>query len=137
MTPRTLNRAAWLAAAVAGLMLLAVAAHGVGMRWDPLGLERKRLARTEAALDAAQAEAAARREEAEAERRRHERMTEFHGRTAALERQAAVAIEQAEKAHDAKDMLDAGRAERLRFHDERLCRLSPDLDGCAAPADPG
>jgi|SRR5246127_342856 len=62
---------------------------------------------------------------------------------------AAVAVQQsaaalarqyraeAQAAGDANAPLDPDRAQRLRDADDRLCRMDPSLDGCAANRDAG
>lgn len=134
MTARTMLRWGTIVLAVAALVLLA---RGAGIRWDPFDLEGRRLEQVKAELRAARAEVAARREEVEAERLNHQRIQTYQRRSAALERDVAVVIEQAKGARDAQDELGLERAARLHDHDQRLCDVAPDLGGCAAPSDPG
>ena len=68
MTPpilRTLQPLGWLAVSVAVLAVVALVLGGLGFRWDPLDLGRRRLDRAEASAATAVAEAAARSAEAE------------------------------------------------------------------------
>lgn len=125
---------AFAAAGVLGVGLLVLG--GVGFRWDPFNHSQRRLEAAQAQAQVGQAEAAARRLEAEAAIQRSRRLDQFHQQQTATARTIAIAVEQARSADDAKTPLDARRAERLRGHDRELCRLAPDLDGCAGAAGP-
>ena len=137
MSPRDLLRAltplGWLLvglAAVAALLAL-------GWRWDPLDLQARRLEHAEIRAAVAESDAAARTLEAEGEvalRRQASARTET---TAAAQAATAVTLNEARTADDASTPLDTGRADRLRRHDDELCRLAPRLDGCAAAPDDG
>ena len=123
----------WLALAVGGVLVVALLAGGLGFRWDPLGLDRRR-------LDAAQAQAAegraaetARRLEQQGEASQRRRLDIFNDITAEAARATATAVTQARSAEDADTPLDPDRLRRLREHDRELCRLAPDINGCAAP----
>lgn len=125
---------AFAAAGVLGVGLLVLG--GVGFRWDPFNHSQRRLEAAQAQAQVGQAEAAARRLEAEAAIQQSRRLDQFHQQQTATARTIAIAVEQARSADDAKTPLDARRAERLRGHDRELCRLAPDLDGCAGAAGP-
>lgn len=131
---RTLTTWGWLA--VAGLAVVAVLAilAGLGFRWDPLGLQQRR-------LEAAQAQAATALDQAEARRLEQDgaaeqlgRLDAFHHQQTSAARITARAVEQARTADDADQPLESRRADRLRSHDRELCGLAPDLAGCAGPA---
>jgi len=133
---RAVTPLGWVAAGVAALICLVVLLGGLGFRWDPLNLQQKRLA---AALDRARtasAEAAAqdraRRLEAEGAADQALRVDHHQQKTTKAERATAAVLVQARSADDADQPLDPRRADRLRDHDGQLCRIAPDLDGCAA-----
>ncbi|WP_271085474.1 hypothetical protein [Brevundimonas sp. NIBR11] len=143
MTPpflKTLTPLGWLAVGVAGLAAAAVVLGGLGFRWDPFDLNRRRLDRAEQVAASALAEAAARSAEAEGQAGQVARLDAAVRSTVALERVTAHSIQIARSADDSSIPLPNDRADRLRAHDRELCRLAPDLVGCPAapdPADPG
>ena len=132
---RALTPLGWLAAGLAVLALGGVLLGGLGFRWDPLNLQQKRLiaaqTQAKAAAAAAQTQAAARQIEAEGAAAQAQRVDHYQQKTTAAERATAAAVIQARSADDADQTLDARRAVRLRDHDGELCRIAPDLDGCA------
>ncbi len=128
---RVLTPLGWAVAVVAILLALG----GLGLRWDPLGLQQRRLEAAQARARAGVAEAHARWAETKGAEAQMGRLDDFHQRTAAAERAATVVQQQARSADDAYDLLESDRADRLRRHDGELCRLAPDLDGCAAAPD--
>lgn len=125
----------WLAAAAAALALGFVLLGGLGFRWDPLNLQHKRLeaARIQArdATAAAAAQIDARRIETEGAAAQARRVDHYHHMTGAADRATTAAVAQARSAEDADQPLENRRADRLRDHDGELCRIAPDLDGCA------
>lgn len=135
---RALTPLGWLAAGVAVLALSFALLGGLGFRWDPLNLKQKRLAAAQTqARDAAataDAQANARRLETEGAAAQARRVDHYQHRTTAAERATATAVAQARSADDANNPLEDRRADRLRGHDDELCRLAPDLDGCAGAA---
>ncbi|WP_425982813.1 hypothetical protein [Brevundimonas sp. TWP1-2-1b1] len=135
---RALTPWGWLATGVAVLGAGAVLLGGLGFRWDPLDLQQKRLATAlSQARDAAaaQAQAEARRIETAGAAAQAVRVDHYQHRTTAVERATATAVAQARSADDADYSLEHRRADRLRRHDRELCRLAPDLDGCAGAVD--
>lgn len=124
-----LGRAALL---VAGLAALAALGGSLGVRWDPLGLQPRRLAAAQARAGRAEADARARTLERDGEREQRRRLDHHHQRQAAVELATAAAKTQAGQAHDAFEPLDPHRARRLGDHDRELCRLAPHLSGCPA-----
>ncbi|WP_426017794.1 hypothetical protein [Brevundimonas sp. DWR2-3-1b1] len=136
---RALTPWGWLAAGVAVLGAGAVLLGGLGFRWDPLDLQQKRLAAAQSqardAAAAAQAQADARRIETAGTAAQAVRVDHYQLRTTAVERATATAVAQARSADDADHPLEHRRADRLRSHDRELCRLAPDLDGCAGAVD--
>lgn len=139
MTPRVFRAVAplgWLAVGVAVLALVAVVLGGLGFRWDPFDLSRRRADRAEQVAVAARAEAAARTAEAEAQAGQIARLDTAHQSAVTLERVTARSIQDARTADDASFPLPADRVARLRDHDRELCRIAPDLLGCPAAPDP-
>lgn len=132
---RALTRLGWLTTAAAVVALGFVLLGGLGFRWDPLNLKHKRLeaARTQArdATAAAAAQADARRIETEGAAAQAQRVDHHHHMTGAADRATTAALAQARSADDADHPLETRRADRLRDHDRELCRVAPDLDGCA------
>ncbi|UQV19215.1 hypothetical protein MU852_05215 [Brevundimonas albigilva] len=137
MSPRVLMRAAaWIAGGVTALVLLSALLGGLGLRWDPLGFDRRRLERAEAGAALGRAEADARRLEAQGAADQMRRLDQFHQREATVGQVTAAALDQARSAADAHQPLETDRADRLRRHDGELCGIAPDLDGCAGAAGP-
>ncbi|TFW15218.1 hypothetical protein EGY25_01095 [Brevundimonas intermedia] len=136
---RALTPLGWWAAGVATLALSFALLGGLGFRWDPLDLQQKRLetARSQArdAVAVATAQADARRIETAGAAAQAVRVDHYQHRTTAVERATATAVTQARSADDADHPLEHRRADRLCRHDRELCRLAPDLDGCAGAAD--
>jgi hypothetical protein len=125
--------------ALIGLTLLTLAAvgGGLGLRWDPFDFRQKRLEAALARATRAESEAGARRIEAAGQAEQVGRVEIHHRQTLAVERATVAAVTRARSADDANEPLGAVRADRLRAHDRELCRLAPDLDGCAAASGPG
>ena len=121
------------------LGLAAILLGGLGFRWDPLGLQQRRLAAAEARAAAgegqAQAQATARRLESEGADGQLRRLDDFHQQQTSAARTTATAVAQARSADDADTPLESRRVDRLRGHDRELCRLAPDLHGCADAAE--
>ena len=133
---RTLTPLGRLVLIGAAFVLLTITGRGLGLRWDPFSLQQRRLEVAEARATQAESEAEARRVEA-AGRAQQAALAEVHHRqTLAVERATVAAVTQARSAEDANELLDPVRADRLRAHDGELCRLAPDLDGCAAAPGP-
>ncbi|HEY1073824.1 hypothetical protein [Brevundimonas sp.] len=133
---RTLTPLGWLALVAAALLLIGIAGRGLGLSWDPFGLQERRLEAAQARAARAESDAEARRIEAVGRARQSARLEIHHRQTLAVQRATVAAITQARSAEDANDPLDPVRADRLRAHDRELCRLAPDIDGCAATPDP-
>ena len=130
---RMLTPLGWLALAVGGVLLAAAMAGGMGFRWDPLGLDRKRLEAAQAEAAAGRAEQVARRLEQQGQAVQQGRLETFNNTTTQAARATATAVTQARSAEDADTPLDPDRLRRLREHDRELCRLAPGINGCAAP----
>lgn len=134
---RTLTPLGWLALVGAAVLLLAITGRGLGLKWDPLGLQQRRLEATQARATQAESDAEARRIETGGQAQQAARVEILHRQTLAVQRATVAAVTQARSAEDANDPLEPVRADRLRAHDHELCRLAPDLDGCAAAAGVG
>jgi hypothetical protein len=137
---KTLSPWGWLAVIAAALGLALALMGGLGFRWDPFGLQQRRLERAEARAaegeGAALAQAGARRLEATGTSEQLRRLDDFQQQQTAAAKATATTVTQARNADDADIPLESRRADGLRGHDRELCRLAPDLDGCAGPADP-
>lgn len=129
---RTLTPLGRLALAGALVLLLAIAGRGLGLGWDPFNLQQRRLEIADARATYAESDAEARRIEAAGQGQQAARVEIHHRQTLAVQRATVAAVTQARSANDANEPLDLVRAARLRAHDRELCRLAPDLDGCAA-----
>lgn len=129
---RALTPLGWLALVGALALLLTVAGRGLGVTWDPFNLQQRRLEVADARAASAESDAEARRIEAAGRGRQAARVEIHHRQTLAVQRATVAAVTQARSANDANELLDLVRADRLRAHDRELCRLAPDLDGCAA-----
>lgn len=133
---RALTPVGWLVVVAALLATSAVVLGGLGFRWDPFDLNRRRLDRAEASVAAAQAEAIARSAEATAQAAQIVRLDDAVQARVALQRATSLSLQDARTADDASVALSPDRLDRLRAHDDELCRLAPNLDGCAATPDP-
>lgn len=131
---RFLTPLGWMAvtAGVLGVGLLLLG--GLGFRWDPFDQTQRRLEAAQVQAEVGRLEATARRLETAAAVEQSRRLDQFHQQQTATGRATAAVVEQARSADDAETPLDVRRADRLRRHDRELCRLAPDLDGCAGAA---
>ena len=132
---RTLTPFGWLTAAAVVIVAAIVVGRGLGLSWDPLGLQARRLESAERRAEVAAADAAARRLEVEGADDLARRLDRHHQHSVELARVTAAADAASRNADDADVPLDPARAARLRAHDGELCRLAPDLCA-AAPPDP-
>ena len=132
---RTFTPLGWIAGTVAAVAAIVLVLGGLGLRWDPFDLSRRRLERAELASAQALADAVARSAEAQAEAGQVARLDVALQTTRSLDRATTVSIQEARTAHDADIALSPDRADRLRDHDLELCRIAPDLNGCAAAPD--
>ena len=129
---RTLTPLGRLVLVGALVLLMAVAGRGLGLSLDPFDLQQRRLEVADARATYAESDAEARRIEAAGQGQQAARVEIHHRQTLAVQRATVAAVTQARSANDANEPLDLVRADRLRAHDRELCRLAPDLDGCAA-----
>nr|WP_314433817.1 hypothetical protein [uncultured Brevundimonas sp.] len=133
---RLLTPFGWTVGALGVLGVILLALGGLGVRWDPFHQTQRRLDAAEARAETGRLEAAARRLETVAGSEQSRRLDQFHQRQMETAGATAAAVEQARSADDADTPLETRRADRLRGHDHELCRIAPDLDGCAGAVGP-
>jgi len=133
---RALTPKGWIVATVALVSGLVLVLGGLGFRWDPFDLSRRRFESADRAMAQARAEAAARSAEAEGQAGQVVRLDAALRTTRSLDRATARSLQTARTADDAALPLPTARAHRLRDHDRQLCRIAPDLGGCSAAPDP-
>ena len=132
---RSLTPLGWLAAALVIVSLALLVLGGLGFRWDPFDLDRRRAERAEASAVLAQRTAAARTAEAEAQAGQVARLDGTLNTLRRTDAATTRSIVDAQEAPDADQSLTPDRRDRLRAHDRELCRLALDLGGCAAALD--
>ncbi|KQS55707.1 hypothetical protein ASG17_06480 [Brevundimonas sp. Leaf363] len=141
MSPRELLRllapAGWLLVVAVALAAGVVILGSLGWRWDPFERSARRADRAEARAEAAESQAVARALEVEGEVALRRSSATRAAAASAAHAATAVTLNEARIADDASTPLDPVRADRLRRHDDELCRLAPDLEGCAAAPDAG
>lgn len=124
---RLLTPRGWVTVVLALIGVVIVGA-GLGFRWDPLGLNQRRLEAARAQADHARADAVARRVEQTAEVAQRRRLDAFHERANAVDRITAAAVNQARLSDEADEPLADDTVRVLRAHDDELRRLAPHLD---------
>lgn len=133
---RTLTPLGWLTLTLMGLALCGLMLGGLGFRWDPFEFTRRRAERAEVAAAQARSEASARAAEAEGQSAQIARLDAAHTLIRRTEAATTPILLEARTAHDADLPLSPDRLDRLRAHDDQLCRIAPDLGGCPAAPDP-
>lgn len=133
---RVLTPVGWIVVVVTLVCTLALVLGGLGFRWDPFDLSRRRAERAERASVAASVEASARSAESHGQAGQVARLDVALQSTRSLDRETTRSIQTARTADDAALPLETDRADRLRDHDRQLCRIAPDLVGCTAAPDP-
>lgn len=133
---RALTPLGWLAAGLVGLAVAALVLGSLGFRWDPLDLARRRADRAEASASIARSEAEARAAEAQAQAGQVARLDSVLATTRRLDATTHRSTLQARAADDADLPLAPDRLDRVRAHDRELCRIAPELGGCASASDP-
>lgn len=134
---------AWIkvaAIAVAGMAAVALAAHQWDRLWSWLPWsDERRLERVIDQRDRLAAEAAAQAGHIEALTEQARRVETVHRQVTELRDLTDPVIHQARSAPDASMPLDPDRADRLRGHDRKLCKLAAGLCAVstAAPARDG
>jgi hypothetical protein len=134
-TIQTLTPLGWLTAISGAVGLVGILLGGLGFRWDPFDLAQRRADRAEASAAVAQATAVARSAEAEGQGGQVVRLDAALTKTRRLDAATTRSTLAARAADDADLPLSLDRVDRLRAHDRELCRITPDLGGCAAQAD--
>jgi hypothetical protein len=132
---RSLTPIGWLTVILAGVAIVSVVLGGLGFRWDPFDLARRRADRAEATADLARSDAAARAAEALGQAGQVARLDAAHSIARRIEAATTPILLEARSAHDADLPLSPDRFDRLRAHDDELCRIAPDLGGCPAAPD--
>lgn len=128
LTPRLL----WTAfAAVVGIIALIAVLSFLS---DPFGFKARKIERLEREAETAQSEALARTLESEGQSEQIARIESAGRLTIDVKTITAEAVAEARNATDANEPLEAGRMDRLRQLDDRLCDLHP--PSCTASADP-
>lgn len=133
---RSLTPLGWLTLILVCVATLGLLLGSLGFRWDPFDLAQRRAERAEAAADLARAEATARAAEAEGQSGQVARLDAAHTIIRRTEAATTPILLEARTAHDADLPLSPDRLDRLRAHDDELCRITPDLGGCTAAPDP-
>lgn len=136
MRARDLSPVTWALAAasvIAALFLISAVWSGL-WAWLPWSAER-RAERAEAAAETARDAASAAELSAEGEGDAIRRLDTYHHQVVTVRTVSAEGAAEAMGAPDASTPLDFDRADRLRRADRELCRVAPDLGGCAAAPD--
>ncbi|WP_292095592.1 hypothetical protein [Brevundimonas sp.] len=109
-------------------------ALATGWRWDPFDLQHRRLRAAEDRAAIAQATVAALQRQARGDAEQSRRLDQHHQQALAVTRVTVSAVAAARSSDEDPIPLDAIRADRLRAHDDELCRLAPDVCG-STPAE--
>lgn len=133
---RSLTPLGWIAAMAAVALAIVVVPGGLGFRWDPFDLTRRRLDVARQTVVVAGAETDARSAEAVGQAGQVERLDAALRRLRAVDHATSPSLQIARTADDASLPLADARALRLRDHDRQLCRIASDLNGCSATPDP-
>lgn len=128
LTPRLALYAAGVVVCVIALLSL------IAFASDPFGFKARKIERLEREAQAAQSEALARTLESEGQSEQIARIESAGRLTIDVNTITAEAVAEARNATDANEPLEAGRLDRLRQLDDRLCDLHP--PSCTASADP-
>lgn len=125
---------------VAGVLLAIVCALAVlgalGFKYDPFGLQARRLEQTRDALATASANAAAADIEAGAARDATTRVEIALTQSAAAHERLTDFAIQTRNAPDATEPLDSDRTDRLRDFDQQLCAIRPAICAGATGGSP-
>lgn len=125
----------WLIALIAVVIAIAMLASAWDRMWAWLPWSSEsRLDRAEAHAATAEDQALASGLQAEGEGEQVRRVDTYAHQIITIQTAAAESVAEARSAPDAETPLDTDRAVRLRHHDDELCRVSPDLVGCAVAA---
>ena len=108
--------------------------RGIGLSWDPLGFQSRRMEQARFEAERGRAEALARELETEARAEQARQQVQTRARLDQLAQVTSHAQSAARRAPDADTPLDQDRLERLRAFDRQLCDQAKPLAGCAASA---
>lgn len=128
---RMLTPLGWLALAGVAAAAFAVLAVATGWRWDPLDLQHRRLRAAEDRATLARAEAAVLQQQVQGEIDQAARVDRHHQQALAVARVTTSAVAAARNSDEDPIPLEPIRADRLRAHDDELCRLAPGVCGPA------
>ncbi|MDP3378571.1 MAG: hypothetical protein Q8S53_09410 [Brevundimonas sp.] len=132
---RALRSGSWVVVGLLAVGLALVAAHGLGLRWDPFDLQGRRLEAARSRVALAEADAHARRAERDGDHAVSREVTAARDTEIEVGRVTATAIQQARDADDADTPLAPDRVRRLDDHDRELCRHAPALCAGAGKAE--
>lgn len=122
---------------IVSLVVVGLAAITIGsFISDPFGIRSWFADRVKADRDTYQSDAAARGLEVEGERGQAVRTETYHTQVIEVRDLTARAETEARSAYDANEPIEAGRADRLRRHDDGLCDARPSVCGPASPDAP-
>lgn len=136
---KKLDATGWAIVAVIALAVFLIAGFAqptfLGFRFDPFGLQARKLAAAEASAAHATLDASARSLEVTGQADQAARVDTYSHLVITTQTAAAQAMAEARSAPDASTPLDPARADRLRLIDSGLCDARS-LPGCPAPAEP-
>jgi hypothetical protein len=128
---RALTPLGWTVLIVALLVMGLGLSRGIGLSWDVLGIQSRRLEQAKADAERGRAEALARQLETEVRAEQARQQAQVRARLYQLAEVTAHAQSAARRAPDADTPLDKDRLDRLRAHDRLLCDQSQPLAGCS------
>jgi len=131
---RALTPLGWAVLAGLTAAVFVALALATGWRWDPFDLQHRRLRAAQDQAVAAQAAVAALQQQVRGEAEQSRRLDQHHQQALAVTRVTASTVAAARSSDEHPIPLDATRADRLRAHDDELCRLAPGICG-SAPAE--
>lgn len=136
LRPPALSLTGWAIIACFGVILFVGAGLArpsfLGFKFDPFGMDRRKIENLTTERDYARSDASARSLEVEGMVEQQARIEAAANRAARAAAIAAQATTEARSAPDANIPLDPSRADRLHAVDRELCALSP--ASCAGPA---
>jgi hypothetical protein len=131
---RALSKTGWLVIAAVAVVLFGLAGLArpsfLGLKFDPFGIDARRIDRLESEVSVLEREATGNAEIAAATQT-------FHTREVVIRDLARQAETEARTAPDAETPLDPNRVARIRAADHRLCIVAPSICASADPAGSG
>ena len=125
---RIITPTGWLIIAAVAVVMFGLASLArpsfLGLKFDPFGIDARKIDRLESEVSVLEREAAGNAEIASATQT-------FHTREVVIRELSRNAEIDARKAHDAETPLDPDRVARIRAADNRLCIVTPAI--CPAP----